>query len=38
MDLTKKHLIGTDSTAKDLMETDIIAIKNWLVKKNLNKQ
>ena len=38
MDLTEKDLIETDLTEKDLMNMVIIATKNQLVKKKLNKQ
>ena len=38
MDLTEKELIEMDLTEKELMNMDMIETKNWLVKKNLNKQ
>ena len=38
MDLTEKDLIEMDVPKKESMKKSIIEIKNWLVKKNLNKQ
>ena len=38
MDSRKKDLIEMDLTEKELMNLHILAIKNYLVMKNVNKQ
>ena len=38
MELTEKDMIEMVLTEKELMNMDIKEIKNWLVKKSLNKQ
>ena len=37
LDLTENNLIEKDLTEKESMNMDIIELKDWLVKKNLNK-
>ena len=37
-DLTEKDLIEMGLTEKEMMNMHMIELKNWLVKKNLNKQ